>query len=251
MLPAVQLGGISIHLFGVIYVIGLVSGATLSFHRLQQLRRPPRHVMQAAALIFVGGALGASGGVRAIVALQGVLQPGQAVKWDGISVLGALAGGMLVALACCLVYRAPVGRAFDLGVLPVPLAQAIGRLGCFAAGCCYGRPTDSWLGMVLPGENGSWQARYPTQLMSAGADLFIFASLLAVERCAGQRRPFDGFLFLLYGALYCLKRLGMEFLRGDALPPLAGPLNLVQLLCLAVLVGIGGRLAWRASRQTA
>ena len=48
-------------------------------------------------------------------------------------------------------------------------------------------------------------------------------------------------MFLLYGALYCLKRLGMEFLRGDALPPLAGPLNLVQLLCLAVGAEVEGR----------
>jgi prolipoprotein diacylglyceryltransferase len=102
--------------------------------------------------------------------------------------------------------------------------------------------------MHLPTDDGNWAVRYPTQLWSAGLDVLIFVALLAVERCGDGRLratgqvdprrtwPFNGFLFMLFALLDCLKWLGMEFLRGDALPSLLGPLNLVQLLCLAVVV---------------
>jgi phosphatidylglycerol:prolipoprotein diacylglycerol transferase len=259
VLPVLHVGGLIVHTYTLIYIIAIVLAALLAYHRVQRLGARQRDVLLATALIFVGGALGALAGPRVIVFLQRLLRPDTAADWGGTSVLGVVGGGMLTALACCLIYRVPVGRAFDLGGLPVPLAQAIGRLGCLAAGCCYGRATDSWLGMYLPDDNHVWQVRYPTQLLSAGVDLLIFIALLAVERYGnarlrastaspdppGRTWPFNGFLFLLYAALYCLKRFLIEFLRGDALPPLWGPLNLVQLLCAIVFVTVAGVMAWR------
>jgi phosphatidylglycerol:prolipoprotein diacylglycerol transferase len=153
---------------------------------------------------------------------------------------------MLAALIYIRTQHYPLGPPFDLGILPIPLGQAIGRLGCFARGCCFGDTTDSWLGMYLLNSRDEWAVRYPTQLMSAGIDLLIFLTLVLVERFGlrqaslardqnagfgGRLWPFDGFLFFAYVALYTAKRFGMEFLRGDALPPLWGALNLVQILC--------------------
>ncbi len=263
MLPELQIGGLTVHTYGLVLVAGIVVAALLAYHRLQRLGAQHRDVLLATALIIVGGALGATIGVQAIVWLQRLLAPGVEPNWGGTSVLGLLAGGMAVAVACCLVFRVPVGRAFDLGGLPLPLGQTIGRLGCFAAGCCYGKPTGSALGMYLPADGRAWQVRYPTQLMSAAADLLIFLVLLAVERYGdahlrasgisanppGRTWPFNGFIFLLYAGLYCLKRFGIEFLRGDALSPLWGSLNLVQLLCLVGLVTTTGVIAWRWSHR--
>jgi phosphatidylglycerol:prolipoprotein diacylglycerol transferase len=265
MLPVLQIGELAIPTYGLVYVIGIVLAALLAYHRLQRLGASQRDLLLATVLIFAAGALGATAGVQAIVWLQRMLAPGVEPNWGGTSVLGLLAAGIPVSVVCCRVFRVPVGRAFDLGGLPVPLGQAIGRLGCFAAGCCFGKPTGSGLGMYLPANDRDWQVRYPTQLMSAGADLLIFTILLAVERYGdarprasgistnppGRTWPFNGFLFLLYAALYCLKRLGIEFLRGDALPPLSGPLNLVQLLCLVGLVTATAVIAWRWSRNRA
>ncbi len=178
---------------------------------------------------FAGGFLGD----RLIGLLQQTARPNVTAHWGGSNILGVVIGGSIVAVLYIRHYGIPLGQPFDLGGLPVPLGQAIGRIGCFAAGCCYFKATDSWLGPNLLNNRGEWAVRYPTQLMSAATDLLIFVGLVAVERYGkrqlnrrgdGPRRshrgwPFDGFIFLLYADLYCLKRFGMEFLRGDALPP--------------------------------
>jgi prolipoprotein diacylglyceryltransferase len=56
--------------------------------------------------------------------------------------------------------------------------------------------------------------------------------------------PFDGFLFLLYIALFCVERFGMEWLRGDRIP-LLGPLSWVHLATLAGLAAAIAIIAWR------
>jgi phosphatidylglycerol:prolipoprotein diacylglycerol transferase len=139
-----------------------------------------------------------------------------------------------------------------MAALPLPLGQAIGRLGCFAAGCCYGRPTDSWLGMYLPDHDhdGIWMVRYPTQLMSATANLLIFFIVLAVERYGIRRAgkscgwPFDGFLTLLYIALFSLKRFAMAFLRQSGAIPMVGSLSWMHVNALVGLVAASALIFW-------
>ena len=251
MHPDLHIGGMTIATYTVAQLIAITVAGLLAFHRLGRLQLPHRPLLTSIALIIPGGALGGLIVPLIITALQRLLAPHVVADWGGSSVLGVLSGGALVALGCCRYYGVPAGRAFDLGGVPLPLGQAIGRLGCTAAGCCYGAVTGSPLGFYMPTDDGEWAVRYPTQPLSAGLDLLIFIALLAVERYGdnrlraasqadpGRTWPFNGFMFLLFALLYCLKRLGMEFLRGDALPPLLGPLNLVQLLCLAVIVVSG------------
>jgi prolipoprotein diacylglyceryltransferase len=154
-------------------------------------------------------------------------------------------GGLVVSLPVVYFYLRrhgiPVGKAFDLGCLPIPLGLAIGRLGCLAAGCCGGRMTDSWFGMRLPDTQGIWALRYPTQLLSAGADFLIFLLLLTWERIfrdKGQGEssyPFDGFIFLLFLGLYSGKRVLIQFLRGDN-TPVWGLFNATQFFFLTVVI---------------
>jgi phosphatidylglycerol:prolipoprotein diacylglycerol transferase len=264
MLPILEFGDVHLRTYVVIQVMGITLGAMFSFHRLLRLQvaYPTAVIVRGLVLVIVAGAGGAFAGAQLIATLQQLLRPDLAVDWAGNSILGVVAGGVLAAVLYCRAYGAPPGRPFDLGVLPLPLSQAIGRLACQAAGCCYGRPTDSWAGLYLPDHAGVWQVRYPTQLMSVAVNLGIFGVLVAVERYGmrrlGWRRgapppargwPFDGFLFLLYIVLYGSKRFGMEFLRADALPPLLGPLNLVQVLCAGVALAAGGLIAWQVRRN--
>jgi len=131
------------------------------------------------------------------------------------------------------------GRVFDIGCVVVPLAQAIGRVGCHLGGCCWGKVTSSWLAMRLPDGHGIVATRFPTQLLSAAADLLIFSTLLGFEQMQRRRgregRPFEGFVAMLFVQLYCSKRLFMEILR-DTAPPLLGPLTWAQLACVAGLL---------------
>jgi phosphatidylglycerol:prolipoprotein diacylglycerol transferase len=153
-----------------------------------------------------------------------------------------MVAGISAAFLCMRFEKLPIGKVFDRGVLPFPLGMAIGRLGCFAVGCCYGIATTSWLGMYLRDVTGAWYTRYPTQLMAAACDLFIYMILLYIERWnhlqiregKSSRLP-DGALLLLFVALYCTKRLFIQFLRYDY-DPLLGPLDTTQLVCLVGLL---------------
>lgn len=101
--------------------------------------------------------------------------------------------------------------------------------------------TDSWFGMRLPDTQGIWALRYPTQLLSAGADFLIFLLLLTWERIfrdKGQGEssyPFDGFIFLLFLGLYSGKRVLIQFLRGDN-TPVWGLFNATQFFFLTVVI---------------
>ena len=68
--------------------------------------------------------------------------------------MGVLLGGSVTALVHARRHGYAAGPVLDLAAWPLALGQAIGRLGCFAAGCCYGKATDSWLGMYLKDAGG-------------------------------------------------------------------------------------------------
>ena len=101
----------------------------------------------------------------------------------------------------------------DLMIPSVALAQALGRVGCFLAGCCYGKETDSPLGVVFTNSDFAPNGvkLLPTQLFMAGGDLIIMAVLLWYA----AKRPMRGRTSALYLILYSIGRFFVEFLRND------------------------------------
>lgn len=143
---------------------------------------------------------------------------------------GVFFGGILVAVPVAIWYVRrhnlplwPLGDAIAPGIA---LAHAVGRLGCFFGGCCYGRPTTmpwgvtfhdafahDWVGTPLN------VALHPTQLYEAALELIIMGVLLLSER---KGRPFPGRTFWLYGLLYSVARFCVEYFRGDQRGSLLG-----------------------------
>ena len=117
----------------------------------------------------------------------------------------------------------------------VSLAQGFGRLGCFFAGCCYGRPTDAWYGITFThsqmAPNGV--SLIPTQLISSAAD-FIFAAVLMFY---ASKSPKKGRVASMYMVLYGIGRFSIEFLRNDYRGSV-GILSTSQFISIAV-VAIG------------
>lgn len=141
-------------------------------------------------------------------------------------VLGVLLAGYLAAR-----WRGrPAGAVLDRLALALPLAQALGRVGCFLEGCCYGLPTDGPLAMYLPGRFGEWAFRYPTQLMLAAFDLGLFALLWSRRGRVGTA----GSQAALYLLCFSLGRALIDGLRD--LPRAWGPLSPHQLTSLAILL---------------
>ena len=148
--------------------------------------------------------------------------------WEGGLVFyGGAVGAALVALFFARRERWSFWVLGDVFAPGVAIGHALGRLGCFAAGCCFGKESGPW-GVAFPSgsvafdelgavgalaPNASFTPPlHPTQLYEAGGELAIFALLCAV-RPRLRTRP--GALVLTYAVLYALLRFCVELFRGD------------------------------------
>ncbi len=245
MLPWLSLGRWQITTYNAAIAIAALVATTYSLSRLAKLGLPLGLILRVFWPTILAGLAGAFVWPR-LGASLGVNTP------HSSGFIGLLLFGGGTGLLSCLIWKAPLGKMFDAGgALPTPLGQVIGRLGCLAAGCCGGRPTDGFLGVCLPDASGTWQSRYPTQPLAAGFDLLLFLGLSALERRARGRARwyFDGILALSYLFLYSAKRFGMEFLRADAGPALYAGLNAVQWLCLLSMLIFGATLMGNLARR--
>jgi phosphatidylglycerol:prolipoprotein diacylglycerol transferase len=123
----------------------------------------------------------------------------------------------------------------------LPIGHAIGRLGCLAAGCCYGAHTDLPWGIPLAGD----PSRHPTQLYEAAANLLIAFTVarVALPRTRDGRWK-AGSGFLLYIALYATARFLVEIVRADDRGASIVGLSPSQFVALAALAAAGVT-AWR------
>jgi phosphatidylglycerol:prolipoprotein diacylglycerol transferase len=148
--------------------------------------------------------------------------PSEIFSWATLQAGGVFYGGFLAAVFFAVwyirVYRLPLWKVFDVYAPAIALGQSVGRLGCFAAGCDYGRRTTSFLGVVFTSpDSHNWTdvplgvRLHPTQLYESLATLALFGILLWRYR----KKSRDGEIFLLYLALYAAARFFLEFLRGD------------------------------------
>ena len=110
------------------------------------------------------------------------------------------------------------------------LGHAIGRIGCFFNGCCYGKPTDSWCGVFFPGHA---ERVLPTQLFETLGLCLLFVLLRKLQTPVLLRKP--GAVFSGYLIGYGLLRFILEFTRGDQQIWLAG-MTLQQAISLALIL---------------
>jgi phosphatidylglycerol:prolipoprotein diacylglycerol transferase len=160
---------------------------------------------------------------------------------------GGLIGAVVTGYFLVRYYRLPWWKTADAFAPGIALGQAIGRLGCFSAGCCWGKPTTlAWgvrftpLGHEITGVPIDVDL-HPTQLYESAATLLIFIFLL---RLSGRKR-FSGQVILFYAVLYAVARFSIEFLRDDPRGDVAGLTTLTGLSTsqiISLIVGLGGLL---------
>ena len=154
----------------------------------------------------------------------------------GITFIGGLIGGIASFLLGYAIFRKKFkARLVDMvSIAPccILIAHAFGRVGCFFAGCCYGKPTDSFLGIQFPGLSHKVHA---TQLYEA---IFLFA-LFTVCFLLYWKKNFKHNLSV-YLIAYGIFRFLLEFLRGDDRGELLGFMSPSQFWSvLMVLAGVG------------
>lgn len=127
-------------------------------------------------------------------------------------------GGLILAIGVSLWYmqwhRLPVWKVADLFSPLIALGLFFGRIGCFFAGCCYGKETSLPWGVIFRNPNSLAPLNvmlHPTQLYDAANGLALFFFLSWMEK----KKTFDGQLFWLFLFLYAMMRFFIETLRGD------------------------------------
>lgn len=135
---------------------------------------------------------------------------------------GVFYGGFLAAVLATIWYVRRHGldlwRVADVAAPAVAIGHGIGRLGCFAAGCCYGIATDMPWGVTFTDTYSGTLVGvplniplHPTQLYEAATNLMLGAALIWFF----PRRKFDGQVFWIYVLAYAVLRFFHEFLRAD------------------------------------
>jgi len=169
---------------------------------------------------------------------------------------GVFYGGLILAVTVAIWYvrrhRLPIWPLADAFAPGIALGHAVGRLGCLAAGCCYGRPTDLPWAVTFSDPRAAANVGtplnvplHPTQLYESGAELLILVLLLATER---KGRAFDGRTFWLYLLLYGISRFVIEFFRGDDRGFLFAAISTSQFISL-LIVPVSLVMLWRLGRQ--
>lgn len=239
MLPDLfSVGPLTIHTYGVFVALGFVTGILVSVKLGKDHGIPPQQVMDMAFFMILWAIVGS----RLLYILINVsyyrAHPLDAFKiWQG----GLVFSGGLIAVAGAMTWylrrhRLSFWVAGDLWAPALALGQAVGRIGCFMAGCCYGQPTDLPWGVVFSHPHSLAPQNiplHPTQAYSALGGFAIFFILLFLH----SRRKFQGQVFLWYLILHSTARLFVERFRGDERGLLPGTdMTLTQLLATVILI---------------
>jgi len=295
-----------VHTYGVLIAVGIGAGIALAYREGRRQGLDGGRLLDLAFWMTVAGLVASrlayglvNAGEFARACTGSDLPPGGAPRglgawladctrilhvWEGGLVFygGAIGAGIVAALFARR-ERWSFWRVGDVFAPALALGHAFGRLGCFAAGCCFGKASagpwavafpsgsvafDELLsqGAIAPGATLT-PPLHPTQLYEAAGELVIFAVLMAL-RPRWRRRP--GALLLTYVALYTALRFAVELFRGDTarlyLAPLTTPhlaawlglpatepvlLSVGQLTSVLLLAAVGialvrRRRAWRA-----
>lgn len=247
-----HIGSFPINTYGVLLALALLFGIFISAH-VGARDGVPRERMYDLGLWMVLGAIVGSK-ILLLWTEPGYREnPLHLFSLDFLRSGGVFYGGLIGAIITGYIgvrrYGLPWWKVADACACGIPLGQAIGRLGCFSAGCCWGKPTSGWYGVQfteaghkvtdvpIVDATGAALHLHPTQLYEAGATLLIFFFLLWLHK----RKRFSGQVFLAYAMLYAVTRFVIEFYRDDPRGDIAGLTTLTGLSSsqmISILLGV-------------
>lgn len=178
--------------------------------------------------VMVGGILGARVAYILSNWPEYAAAPMEMLRIDkgGLIYYGGFIGGALAIILMSRLRKERLWSFADFVVTSVPLGHALGRIGCFLNGCCYGKSCD--LPWAIPLQDVS---RHPTPLYEAAFNLAVYALLLWLY----PRRRRDGGVFIAYLLIYPVGRFLLEFTRGDPRMTWMG-LTVAQEISMALFV---------------
>ena len=199
-----------IYSYGAMVVLGIAITVLIAVARARRYGLERFDELAVVLMCVAGGLLGGALLYLGVHVREVVAQP-VLLLGPGLVFYGGVLGGALAAWLYARRFGVPLARAFDAGVPGLAFGHAIGRIGCFLGGCCFGRPCAPRFALGVPLHGA---LRHPVPLYEASALVLLGALLLAISRPLRSR---PGALAALYVALYAALRLSLEPLRGDDL----------------------------------
>jgi phosphatidylglycerol---prolipoprotein diacylglyceryl transferase len=246
-----ELGPVTVYTYGVLLAAAYLLGLKLAMVRAKARGLDANRVLDLGIYIIISALIGAKLLLFLTDARMFISNPRELLTLARSG--GVFYGGLILAVVVAFWYIArhqlPFWTTCDVFAPGIALGHVTGRLGCLAAGCCYGKPTD--VGWAITFSNPLAAANvgtplgiplHPTQIYEAGAELLILGFLLATER---RGRYFAGRTFWSYMLLYAISRYVVEIYRGDPRGEILGmstsqfisvilaPLSIVMLAWLA------------------
>jgi phosphatidylglycerol:prolipoprotein diacylglycerol transferase len=231
----ISIGPFTIRSYGLMLATGFLTGILLAVRRARKAGENPEHIYNLAVWIVISSLFGArvyyivthydefradrnlSALVRLFTELKNMFWPVGGDGQVGISGL-ILYGGLICATLATAIYlkkhNLNILKYMDIIGPSLGLGEFFTRLGCFLNGCCFGKPTESWCGVVFPESSAAGYyypglPLHPVQLYNALGGLAICFLLIFMERY----KRFDGFTALLYFILYAIVRFTTDFFR--------------------------------------
>lgn len=233
-----SLGPLNIHTYGLFIAMGFVIGLLVAMHIGKTEGFHSGQILDMGLIIILCAIIGSRLAYVLLNIKYYMDHPLDIFKmWQG----GLVFSGGLVVVALAMIWylkrrHLPFWKVGDLFAPALAIGQGIGRLGCFMAGCCYGKPTGMPWGMIFT-DPGTLAPRniplHPTQLYAALSGILIFAVLMVLR----AKRKFEGQVFLWFLILHSTSRLLMERLRGDDRGLIPGTeMSMTQLIALLILM---------------
>lgn len=214
-----SIGPFHVYGYGLMIAIGVICAFAIGCFLAKRSGLDDDALFSMGLVGIVGGIIGAKL-LYYIVEFKAVLaDPSILLNFgEGFVVYGGLIAGFLSPLIYTRRKKLSFQSYLDCAVPGVAFAQGCGRIGCFLAGCCYGRETSAWYGVTFPADSlaPAGVPLIPTQLISAAGD-FLFALILFVLHRALYRKngKTSGIVTAVYLMLYAIGRFVIEFLRND------------------------------------
>lgn len=217
------IGSFRVPTFGLLLVLGLVVAVYVIIRLGRREGLDANRLLDFSTWLIITGLIGAK--ILMIVTDWGEYRqnPGEIFSLATLEAAGVFYGGLIAATLFAVWYirryRLPLLKVFDVYAPAIAIGQCIGRLGCFAAGDDYGKPTHSFLGVVFTQPYTHELSGTPLNVPLHPVQLYESAVLLAifgVLMWEFKRKKRDGEVFLFYIVLYAVARFILEFYRGDA-----------------------------------
>ncbi len=256
-----SIGTLHFHAYTVMFALAFLVGTLLPVRENFRREKPFPVTTMGGVWVFFGALIGSK--------VYWWLQYGKWEEWatflfnGGLVFYGGLIGGVLGGIAYVRWCRAPLGPVADLVMPYVALSHALGRLGCFLNGCCWGSVTSLPWGVTYPRTGwGAYHeqlmeglikkgAKYPlpvhpTQVYEALGCVAIFVALRFLY--SRQKGAPTGLIVALYMLFYGMLRFTTEFFRGDSAHPLLG-LTVSQLVAFSLMLAGLAVLVWLRFRS--